>query len=250
MGKEIGARSTSEEVNELVFVSETRPNQSMSYSLGRDGFEIIPSVLTETEVVSLRAALSSLKVAPGHRNLMQRVPAIAELAMSSKIAAVLESLPSAALVPVRSIFFDKTPEANWLVPWHQDLSIAVKGRLDLPGYGPWSVKDGSPHVQPPIDILEAMVTVRVHLDDCDESNGPLRIIPGSHRLGRLTAADIAGIRASREEVTCSVRAGDVLLMRPLLLHASSEACAPANRRVIHVEYSTCPLPEGLEWGVG
>ena len=178
---------------------------------------------------------------------MQCVPAVAALAVSSKLLCLLKEAFDEECFPVRSIFFDKTPEANWLVPWHQDLSIAVKERVDLPGYGPWSTKEGIPHVQPPTEILEAMVTLRLHLDDCDESNGALRVIPSSNRLGRLNATRIAELRSHQKEVICSVHAGDVVLMRPLLLHASSEALAPAHRRVIHVEYSTCDLAEGLQW---
>jgi ectoine hydroxylase-related dioxygenase (phytanoyl-CoA dioxygenase family) len=219
----------------------------MSYSLVKNGFELIPSVLTEKEVEALRASLSLMEVAPGHRNLIQRVPDIAALAVSPKIMGLLEGLLGAEPFPVRSIFFDKTPEANWLVPWHQDLSIAVKQRLDVSGYGPWSTKDGVPHVQPPVEILETMVTLRLHLDDCLESNGPLRVIPGSHRLGRLDPVGIVKVRSNQKEVVCSVRAGDALLMRPLLLHASSEASPPAHRRVIHLEYATRSIPKGLEW---
>lgn len=219
----------------------------MAYSLSKDGFEIIPSVLSESEVEDLRSTLSSLKIAPGHRGLMQRIPDVIALATSPKILNLLEELLGFKPFPVRSIFFDKTPEANWLVPWHQDLSIAVKQRLDLPGYGPWSMKDRAPHVQPPVEILEAMVTIRLHLDDCDDSNGALRVIPGSHRLGRLNASSITETRTQREEVICTVHMGDALLMRPLLLHASSEAVNPAHRRVIHLEYTTSCLPDGLEW---
>jgi len=219
----------------------------MAYSLCKDGFEIAPSILTEGEVESLRDALSSLKVAPGHRNLMRHVPDVAALAVSPKILRMLRELLGIEPFPVRSIFFDKTPEANWLVPWHQDLSIAVNSRLDLPDYGPWSTKNGVPHVQPPMEILEAMVTIRLHLDHCDGSNGALRVIPGSHRFGRLNAAKIAETRLQQEEVTCDLRTGDALLMRPLLLHASSVALAPAHRRVIHLEYATRPLAVGLEW---
>ena len=219
----------------------------MGFSLDRDGFEIVPSVLSSTEINDLRAAVGSLEVSPGRRNLMRQVPAVAKLAASSKILGLLSALLAAKPFPVRSIFFDKRPGANWLVPWHQDLSIAVKRRVDLPGYGPWSTKDSVPHVQPPLEVLEAMVTLRLHLDDCDESNGPLRVIPGSHRMGRLDAADIVKSRANQKEVTCSMQAGAALLMRPLLLHASSEASVPAHRRVIHLEYAACPLPAGLEW---
>jgi len=172
----------------------------MCHTLDRDGFQMVPSVLTETEVETYRALLNSLQVAPGHRNLMKHVPAVAALAISGKIQELLSRLTGSIPLPVRSIFFDKTPEANWLVPWHQDLSIAVKERIDSTGYGPWSIKEGVPHVQPPVEVLRAMVTLRLHLDDCDESNGALKVISGSHRLGRLSSARIAELRAQREEI--------------------------------------------------
>jgi ectoine hydroxylase-related dioxygenase (phytanoyl-CoA dioxygenase family) len=219
----------------------------MAYSLNKDGFEFVPSILTDVEVETLRQALSSLKVAPGHRNLMRSVPDVAALAVSPKILKMLEGLLGTEPFPVRSIFFDKTPEANWLVPWHQDISIAVNGKLDLPDYGPWSTKNGICHVQPPMEILQTMVTIRFHLDYCGDSNGALRVIPGSHQFGRLNAAKIAEIRLQEKEVVCPMCAGDAFLMRPLLLHASSEAQNPMHRRVIHLEYAACPLPKGLEW---
>jgi len=219
----------------------------MKDTLFSSGFEIAPSVLSRVEVEELRVALRDLDIAPGHRNLMRRVPEVRALALSEKIAALLEERVGAQVVAVRSIFFDKTPEANWLVPWHQDLTIAVRERREIPGYGPWSMKNGVPHVQPPMALLENMVTLRLHLDDCDESNGALRVIPGSHQRGRLSAAQIADMGEQRAEVLCAVRAGDALLMRPLLLHASSEAKNVSHRRIVHLEYAPACLPDGLEW---
>jgi ectoine hydroxylase-related dioxygenase (phytanoyl-CoA dioxygenase family) len=219
----------------------------MAASLTNEGFQIVQSVLSKVEVDELRTELSELNVAAGYRQLMRLVPKVAALAVCPKILKLLGEHIGLVPFPVRSIFFDKTPDANWLVPWHQDLSIATKQQVDLPGYGPWSTKNGIPHVQPPVEVLESMVTIRLHLDDCDESNGALRVIPESHRRGRLSAGQKAEIRSGRDEVICSARAGDALLLRPLLLHASSEARMPDHRRVIHLEYATGPLAEGLEW---
>jgi ectoine hydroxylase-related dioxygenase (phytanoyl-CoA dioxygenase family) len=219
----------------------------MQETLANSGFEMVPSVLSPAEVDELRAVLSALDIAPGHRNLMRRAPEVRALALSEKIGALLAERLAARAIPVRSIFFDKTPEANWLVPWHQDLTIAVQERRELPGYGPWSVKDGVPHVQPPAPFLESMLTIRLHLDDCGEANGALRVIPGSHRRGKLSSSEITEARAQQSEVLCSMRAGDALLMRPLLLHASSEAREASHRRVVHLEYATLPLPDGLAW---
>jgi ectoine hydroxylase-related dioxygenase (phytanoyl-CoA dioxygenase family) len=148
---------------------------------------------------------------------------------------------------VRGILFDKLPEANWKVPWHQDLSIAVRGRVDVAGFGPWSVKAGVPHVQPPLPLLENMLALRLHLDDCDAANGPLRVIPRSHTGGRLSPTAIRAWRSQQAAVACLVPRGGALLMRPLLLHASSPALRPGHRRVIHLEFAAEGLPGGLQW---
>ena len=211
------------------------------------GFELIPAAFHRGNIDALLVELESLADAPGHRNLMKSFPAVAKIAASEKIQELLHHRTGQTFFPVRSIFFDKTPEANWLVPWHQDLTIAVQERVEREGYGPWSLKNGTVHVQPPLAILQGMAAVRIHLDDADETNGALRVLPGSHLLGRLDAAAIVAERARVKEIACPARAGDILLMRPLLLHASSPALRPAHRRVIHLEYASCALAEGLEW---
>ncbi len=212
-----------------------------------EGFELIPAAFHRGYIDALLVELESLADAPGHRNLMTRFPAVAKIAASEKIQELLHHRTGQTFFPVRSIYFDKTPEANWLVPWHQDLTIAVQERIERDGYGPWSVKNGTVHVQPPLAILQGMIAVRIHLDDADENNGALRVLPGTHQLGRLDAAAIAAERARVKEIACPAKAGDLLLMRPLLLHASSPALHPAHRRVIHLEYASCALAEGLEW---
>jgi ectoine hydroxylase-related dioxygenase (phytanoyl-CoA dioxygenase family) len=147
---------------------------------------------------------------------------------------------------VRGIFFDKTPDANWKVPYHQDLSIAVKGKAEVEGFGPWSEKAGAVHVQPPAEVLEKMLTIRIHLDDTDETNGSLRVIPGSHQLGKIESSQV-GPHVERGEVTVPVPEGGAMLMRPLLLHASSPAQNARHRRVIHLEFAATELPGRLEW---
>jgi ectoine hydroxylase-related dioxygenase (phytanoyl-CoA dioxygenase family) len=105
-----------------------------------------------------------------------------------------------------------------------------------------------PHVQPPVEILERMITIRLHLDDCNEDNGALRVLPGTHCLGRLTSEQIGQLRRDSREVLCRASAGDALLMRPLLLHASSRSRTGPHRRVLHIDYAGVALPEPLEWG--
>jgi hypothetical protein len=149
--------------------------------------------------------------------------------------------------PVRALLFNKTAQANWIVPWHQDRTIAVRERREVDGFGPWSVKSGMPHVEPPFDILAGMVTVRIHLDDCGADNAPLLIAPGSHRLGRVPAKEAAGHAEWIGQSACLAEAGDVWLYATPILHASERARTPAQRRVVQVDYATRDLPGGLEW---
>jgi len=149
--------------------------------------------------------------------------------------------------PVRGILFDKIPDANWKVPWHQDVTIAVREKAVVGGFGPWSTKAGILHVQPPASVLEKMISIRMHLDSCNESNGALQVIPGSHRSGRIAEIDIPSVLVGSQPHICAVNSGGVLLMRPLLLHASSASQSPAHRRVIHLDFVCEQLPAPLKW---
>jgi ectoine hydroxylase-related dioxygenase (phytanoyl-CoA dioxygenase family) len=212
--------------------------------LDRDSLASLPEVI-ETLLQDI-ADLNLTADRAGIRNLLELVPSVRTLAQSSEIRSLVEPILGDNARVVRGIFFDKQPTANWKVPWHQDLTIAVKNRLDIPDFHPWSVKAGIPHVQPPMEILAQMLTVRIHLDRTDESNGALKVIPGSHAQGRLTTLEIDRWKQS-PAISINCEAGGILLMRPLLLHASSIATAPTHRRIIHLEYAAEPLPSGLEW---
>ena len=224
----------------------------------RDGFAVVPGVVGAGEISKLIEALTEMNSdgssvrrrgdgAYAIRNLLEGVPAVQNLAASKPIRSLVEHILGPGAFAVRGLLFDKTPGANWKVAWHQDLSIAVKRRLGIPGFGPWSVKAGVHHVQPPGKVLERMLAIRLHLDDCGDANGPLQVLPGSHRDGKMNAKEIQSWRARTPAVTCAVNRGGLVLMRPLLFHASSAAEAPAHRRVIHLEYAGHPLPGGLEW---
>ena len=228
----------------------------MTEALKRDGLAVVPEVLNASTVAALIAAVSGAGDGSGSqrrgsvyalRNLMEDVPEVAALADSAVVRALIAPILGPGCFPVRGILFDKTPEANWNVVWHQDLSIAVRERRDVEGFGTWSEKAGVVHVQPPAHILERMLTVRLHLDDCDETNGPLLVLPGSHLGGRLAASEIQQRRTQAASVPCPVPSGGALLMRPLLLHASSASQSPRHRRVIHLEYAAEPLLGGLQW---
>jgi hypothetical protein len=183
----------------------------------------------------------------GMRELFRRVPAVQNLAGSAEIATLARSALDGECAAVRALLFDKPPAANWNVAWRQDLAIAVRERRETAGFGPWSVKAGVIHVQPPVEVLNAMVTLRLHLDDCPADNGALRVVPGSHTAGRLSDDAMNRWIAETPAETIDARRGDVLVMRPLLLHASSRTERPRHRRVLHLEFAAGELPGGLEW---
>ena len=223
----------------------TAVRSPMNYKIAPHGFTIVTAVLDAEGREEILALLGAVTGA-GRRGILS-IPAIAKRARSSRVLDLARPYLSAEPLPVRAIYFDKSPEANWLVAWHQDLTLAVRRRIDVPGFGPWSVKDGVTHVQPPVEYLEQMLTIRLHLDDANDSNGALRVLPGTHCLGRLSAERIQQWRAARSEVVCAAAAGDALLMRPLLLHASRRSTANRRRRVLHIEYAGFALPGGLQW---
>lgn len=225
----------------------------------RDGFQLIPCVLSADEVATVTAAIESADHAHGRlrgveqfaiRRLSEAVPSIAELATHPGISQIVHHAIGQDARLVRSILFDKTPGANWAVPPHQDTTIAVRERIGTPGFDPWSVKAGVPHVQPPRGVLDSMVTIRIHLDDCPENAGALRVIPGSHLHGILSAEQLAKLTRDARYETCPASAGDCLVMRPLLIHASKPAKAPSHRRVVHLEFADGDLPNGLQWHGG
>lgn len=220
-----------------------------------DGYAVQEGILSEREIDELIGAIEGQQngeslLRHGRvfavRNLLD-LPEIRRLAESVSVRALALSVLGARAFPVRGILFDKIPEANWKVPWHQDVTIAVQRREEIEGFGPWSTKAGIVHVQPPASVLEKMVSIRLHLDPCDESNGALQVIPRSHRSGRIAETEIPSLLAKSRLHVCTVDRGGALLMSPLLLHASSASQAPAHRRVIHLDFAAEQLPSPLKW---
>jgi ectoine hydroxylase-related dioxygenase (phytanoyl-CoA dioxygenase family) len=163
------------------------------------------------------------------------------------IGAVAANYLGAAARPVRSLLFDKSGTSNWSLGWHQDRTIAVAERRNVDGFGPWTVKAGMIHVEPPAPLQAAMITLRVHLDPVDACNAPLLVAPGSHRLGRVPEADIAAVVQRCGAATCTAEAGDVWTYSTPILHASDAAARPRHRRVLQIDYAANELPGGLRW---
>lgn len=169
------------------------------------------------------------------------------LAAERAIGAVAAFVLGAGAKPVRAILFNKSPETNWSLAWHQDRTICVKEKRKTPDFGPWTVKGGMHHVAPPFDLLARMVTLRAHLDDVPITNSPLLIAPGSHTLGRISVSDVDEVVRRCGTKACMAEAGDVWLYSTLILHASEAASLPTSRRVLQVDFAAEALPNGLEW---
>jgi ectoine hydroxylase-related dioxygenase (phytanoyl-CoA dioxygenase family) len=213
--------------------------------LSRAGYSVLPDLIGLEEVDAIARRVDGLP-RTGTRRLLD-APWCRELAETLKANELLRELGTEEAEPVQCTLFKKSPDKNWLVSLHQDLSIPVAQRVSSAKCTGWSEKEGELFVQPPVAVLQDVFAVRVHLDDCDERNGALRVVPGSHRLGRLTVAQAIQARETMDEVTVTVPRGGAMLLRPLLLHASSKSVIDSPRRVLHFVFGPRNLPEGLCW---
>ncbi|HLL99510.1 MAG TPA: phytanoyl-CoA dioxygenase family protein [Pyrinomonadaceae bacterium] len=220
-----------------------------SAELNETGFAILKNVLDEATILSLKRDLFAVtseksESAYGVRNLLNLSPGVRKFSESETVRNPAESFLGKEAKVVRAIFFNKTPDANWKVPWHQDLTIAVREKRETAGFTAWTRKGGIWHAQAPDSILRKMLTLRFHLDDADETNGALKAVAGSHRR-RLSSAEVQ--KLPKPFVLCRASKGDLMLMRPLVVHSSSAGTSPKNRRVIHLEMAAENLPNNLDW---
>lgn len=224
-------------------------------SYHRDGYFLLDAILADEMVERLRQAVAAIpqreevrrrRNVYGVRNLLEICPAVRELAIDPLLRQFVTPVLGGQAFAVRATFFDKVEGANWSLFWHQDNVISVKERKEVPGFVGWSQKAGVWQVQPPLGILEQMIAVRVHLDDCGARNGPLRVLPGSHRSGWLDE-ELEAWKARVPEALCIVTSGGIAVMSPLILHASAPSETVNHRRVIHIEYAAAELPGGLAW---
>jgi hypothetical protein len=171
----------------------------------------------------------------GARHLMS-IPAIGAAAKDERLLRIARRGLGDGAAPFRATLFDKSARANWLVVWHQDTALPIESRNDSAEWGPWSLKAGILYAHAPAWALSRVLALRIHLDASTIDNGPLRIIPGSHRAGVLSNDEILGLARTLETVEALVPCGGVLAMRPLLVHSSSKARGDEPRRVLHIEY--------------
>lgn len=227
--------------------------------LASRGFAIVPDVLPASDVqaiggvlerarqVETAGSVSNRSGSYALRNLTDIVPEVGSLVQHGGVRQLVTSVLGPNAFMVRATLFDKTPGANWGIFWHQDLSIAVCERHDVPGFDAWTRKAGVQCVQPPAELMRQVLALRLHLDNCDASSGALRVLPGTHRQCGLSANQIEAVARDVGEVRCDIPKGGGLLMNPLLLHASSPMTTSVSRRVIHFEFAAFELPDPLQW---
>jgi ectoine hydroxylase-related dioxygenase (phytanoyl-CoA dioxygenase family) len=220
-----------------------------------NGFMISENIYTKEEITKITTWIEQADPAnPAFRRsselfairrFLSQVPEVFGIIWNEKLQEVVKEWMGPDYFIVKSIYFDKPEASNWFVAYHQDLTISVDKKLTLEGFGPWTTKQDQFAVQPPLEILENIYTIRIHLDDTDEKNGALKVIPGSHRKGVFRPENIDWTKETTH--ICEVPAGGIMIMRPLLLHSSGKSTSGSKRRVIHIEFSNRELPGGLSW---
>ncbi|HLP21957.1 MAG TPA: phytanoyl-CoA dioxygenase family protein [Chitinophagales bacterium] len=218
-----------------------------------NGFTIIDAVFSEEEVAQILKAIDAVDKTQetfrmstdlfAIRQFLKEVPGTLPFIFNEGLKGIIKSFFGDGYFVVKSIYFDKPETSNWFVSYHQDLTISVDKKLSIEGFSSWTVKQNQFAVQPPLAFLENIFTIRIHLDDTDEHNGALRVVPGSHSNGIY----YTGSWSTETQTTCNVAKGGVMIMKPLLLHSSGRTTNNERRRVIHLEFSNMELPTGINW---
>lgn len=223
--------------------------------LADNGFSVMNDIYAGDEIQNILTAISRADMSKDTfrkssdlfaiRQFLRELPDTFHLIFNDRLKQLIKQLLGDNVFVVKSIYFDKPETSNWYVAYHQDLTISVDKKLQLEGFGPWTTKQNQFAVQPPIEILEDITTIRIHLDDTDENNGALKVVPGSH-LKKIFRTETLDWKTEKE-VTCCVKRGGLMLMKPLILHSSGRTSNNKKRRVIHIEFSSKELPSQLTW---
>jgi ectoine hydroxylase-related dioxygenase (phytanoyl-CoA dioxygenase family) len=217
------------------------------------GYSISERVFDRQEMNRVLESLNLAQIPHGKAGARHvlRVAAVRELAGDDRLVNIARKFVGSHPIPFRATLFHKSPSSNWLVTWHQDTALPLRQRVNHASWGPWSVKSGVLHAMAPAAALAAVVALRVHLDDSTQANGPLRVLPGTHKGGVLAHHDIQRLAETVMPVECVAPAGGVVAVRPLVVHASSKVTGGPSRRVLHIEYAaTVHLEPGIELAVG
>lgn len=213
------------------------------------GFAVLPETLRDHEVASALTEFSRCSLPRGKAGIRHMLSdkIAASLAHDPRLMTIARGVLGREAIPFHATLFDKSPNANWLVVWHQDTALPLQEENDSPGWGPWSLKQGVIYAHAPASALEKVLALRIHLDDSTLENGPLRILPGTHQMGVLTDPSIEQLSARIAAKDCVVPRGGILAMKPLAVHSSSKSQTLKPRRVLHIEYAaSLTIAEGMQ----
>lgn len=230
----------------------------MNYTteINSEGFTIINSVYTDneieklisliekmtenkTETATFRKSQDLFAIRQFHKEIPETLPFI----FNQNLHDIIESTFGKGYFITKSIYFDKPEKSNWFVAYHQDLTISVDRKIEAENFENWTTKQNHFAVQPPMAILEKNFTIRIHLDKTTKENGALKVINNSHSKGIFRVENLE----TENETICEVEKGGIMIMKPLLFHASNKTTNNERRRVIHIEFSNQKLPSELEW---
>ncbi|REC41287.1 phytanoyl-CoA dioxygenase family protein [Chryseobacterium sp. 5_R23647] len=220
-----------------------------------NGFTVINNIFSDKEIERISEVIQNIDTSKetfrksedlfAIRQFLKEVPDVKDLIFNKNLKMIIKEIFGDNYFVVKSIYFDKPEKSNWYVAYHQDLTISVDKKIDLENFGPWTTKQNQFAVQPPLDILENIFTIRIHLDETDENNGALKVVPKSHAKG-IYRPETIDWNVETENI-CNVEKGGIMIMKPLLLHGSNRTTNGKKRRVIHIEFSNKELPEVLNW---
>jgi ectoine hydroxylase-related dioxygenase (phytanoyl-CoA dioxygenase family) len=230
-------------------------SQYQKKTIAENGYTVLDAIFSNEEIEKISEAIQNTDASKetfrksgdlfAIRQFLKEIPGVQDLIFNEKMKTVIREIFGDRYFVVKGIYFDKPETSNWYVAYHQDLTISVDQKMQLEGFGPWTTKQNQFAVQPPLDILENIYTIRVHLDDTDENNGALKVVPGSHAKG-IYRPETVDWTSETEEI-CHVESGGIMIMKPLVLHGSNRTTNGKRRRVIHIEFSDMELPYGLNW---
>lgn len=224
--------------------------------INAEGFAIIDAVYNEKEIDKIISIIESSTENKTEnatfrksqdlfaiRQFHKEIPETLAYIFNQNLKNIIESTFGEGFFITKSIYFDKPEKSNWFVAYHQDLTISVNKKIELENFENWTVKQNQFAVQPPKEILENNFTRRIHIDKTTKENGALKVIANSHSKGILRTENFE----IENETICEVEKGGIMIMKPLLFHASNKTTNNERRRVIHIEFSNQQLPDGLEW---
>lgn len=220
-------------------IGRSDDRQTLQRDLEEQGFAVLPAVFSSGEIIALLVSLADLtqgNYGAGIRHVLHH-PTIHMIAHDSRLMGIAQSILGNAAFPFRATLFNKSPDPNWLIAWHQDTALPLREKRETPGWGPWSIKQGVVYAHAPAAALQQVLALRLHLDNSFRENGPLRLLPGTHRMGVLSDDQVAQLAKERSPFECVVAKGTVIAMRPLIVHASSKSASQESRRVLHIEYA-------------